>query len=184
MPLTGVRAMQRHAHDSLSWVSSELRKLAGDQWKGLSPTILFMCELTKGNDHKQAAVLSFYAFASAGNESVACSNKPTLFFVVNSGFNNISTAEPGCLQAALCRTPTDINSLYPTGSRWLHIYVTGFWQSDYKSSSKFGNTVNRHRIINMIQLDRPVTFFKGDEHIQYCTLSSHRIYTLFILFLH
>lgn len=65
------------------------------------------------NGHKQAAVLSFYAFALASNESVACSNKPTLFFVVNSGFNNISTVEPGCLKAPLGRTPIDINPLYP-----------------------------------------------------------------------
>lgn len=101
-----------------------------------------MCDLTKGNDHKQAAVLSFYAFASARNESVACSNKPTLFFVVNSGFNNISTVEPGCLQAALCRTPTDINSLYPAGSRGLHFYETELQQSDYRPFGKLGNIVN------------------------------------------
>lgn len=63
------------------------------------------------NDRKQAAVLTSHALVLARNESIACSNKPTLFFVVNSGFNSISTVQRGCLQAAFGWAPSDAISL-------------------------------------------------------------------------
>lgn len=96
-------------------VSSGLRNSVGGLYQGSSPTSLFICDLTEGMTTNKLLYFHFYAFVLARNESIACSNKPTLFFAVNSSFNNISTVEPPCPRATLCKTPTDISPLPPKG---------------------------------------------------------------------
>lgn len=83
---------------------SPRRELAGSSQteRGKRGVVFQFCQLVhtwshQENDRKQAVVLTSHALALARNESIACSNKPTLFFVVNSGFNNILTVQPDCL---------------------------------------------------------------------------------------
>lgn len=131
MSLTGVQAEWRSAWDSKGRVQS-VQKDWETLWE-ICARRLWLYRLAHvwshwGNDHKQAAELSFYALALARNESMACSNKPTLFFTLHSGSNSMSAAAPGCPQAALGRTPDWYHSsistkikrrrLHGTGSQW------------------------------------------------------------------
>lgn len=94
MSLCGLEALRLSS-------DSPRRELAANSQteRGKRGVVFQFCQLVhtwshQENDRKQAAVLTSHALALARNESIACSNKPTLFFVVNAGFNNILTVQP------------------------------------------------------------------------------------------
>lgn len=111
MSLGGLEAI-RHWNDSLiSELAASSQAERGNRGVVVQFYGLVHMWSHQENDRKQAAVLTSHALVLARNESIACSNKPTLFFVVNSGFDSISTVQPGCLQAAFGWTPSDAISL-------------------------------------------------------------------------
>jgi len=92
-------------------VRSGLRNSVGDLCKGSSSTNAVMCDLIKGETTNKLLYFHFMPLRWLGMKAWLVGKRPHCSLQSD----NTSTVEPGRLQAARCRTPTDIKPLWPIG---------------------------------------------------------------------